>query len=209
MRVAKYQNMPLTIILAAGKSQRMGQQKLLLPWKQSTVIETVVQSFLTASVARVIVVTGAAHVDISRLLQGRAGVEIAANPRYMDAEMFVSLKTGLLAMNESELGAVPFLIGLGDQPQITSVTIRALIDAWYADKPKILIPSYNLRRGHPWMLAPICRGEILAMQDHQTMRDYLATQQEHIRYLNVDTPEILKDLDTPEDYENEKRLSGA
>jgi len=187
----------------------MGKQKLLLPWGELTVIESVVRSFLSAGVSKVVVVTGAAHAEISQLLEGEERVEIAANPRFQDAEMFVSLKMGLLASARSGDGKCPFLIGLGDQPQISAGIIRSLIDAWSTEQPKILIPSYNMRRGHPWMLAPECKDEILAMEDHQTMRDYLTSQQAHIRYLNVAAPEILKDLDTPEDYENEKRLSGA
>ncbi len=201
MRVAN--NLLFSIILAAGQSKRMGKQKLILPWKDSTVIETVVSAFQQAGVNQIIVVSGAAHDELQHLFRNNNTVRVIQNKRFETTEMFTSLKIGLLYLESSDMKIHPFFIGLGDQPQIHPSLVADLITAWNKKQPKILIPSYQMRRGHPWMLAPECIQEILSMRDDQTMRDYLQSQEKHIEYLVVDTPDILKDLDTPEDYQKE------
>jgi len=60
-----------------------------------------------------------------------------------------------------------------------------------------------MRRGHPWLVQASLWPALLAMQAGQTLRDFLNRHAAQIEYVEVDTPSILKDLDTPEDYERE------
>ena len=57
-----------------------------------------------------------------------------------------------------------------------------------------------MRRGHPWLVARPLWDEILNMKSDQTPRDFLNIHAAEIKYVNVDTPTILQDLDTRADY---------
>ncbi len=78
--------------------------------------------------------------------------------------------------------------------------MRAVLAAGEAEGwSHIVIPSYRMRAGHPILLPAWLWPEVLACTS--TLRDVLAQHREATRYLNVDTPTVLADLDTPEDYE--------
>jgi len=57
-----------------------------------------------------------------------------------------------------------------------------------------------MRRGHPWLVTRPLWDELISMKQDQTPRDFLNTHREEIHYINIETPTILADLDTPEDY---------
>ena len=70
-----------------------------------------------------------------------------------------------------------------------------------ANRPSILLPSYQMRRGHPGVVGRELWGEILAMKPPSTLRDFLNNHASEIHYLPVDTETVIQDLDTPQDYE--------
>ena len=65
----------------------------------------------------------------------------------------------------------------------------------------MLLPSFQMRRGHPWLVGREFWDELLALQTPATLRDFVRKHAQEIQYLNLDTPTILADLDTPEDYQ--------
>jgi molybdenum cofactor cytidylyltransferase len=93
------------------------------------------------------------------------------------------------------------LIVLGDQPVIEASVIQALAEAYLSSGSRLVIPSYQMRRGHPWFVARELWPELLQMRPEQSLRDFVRAHEEEIHYVNVDTPAVLKDMDTPEDYE--------
>lgn len=96
------------------------------------------------------------------------------------------------------------LITLGDQPQILSSTVHSILTAYQTGAHPLIAPSYQMRRGHPWLVDRSFWDELLNLSAPQTLRDFFLSHAEQIHYLVVDTPTILKDLDTPEDYQREK-----
>jgi len=66
----------------------------------------------------------------------------------------------------------------------------------------LIIPSFQMRRGHPWLVGRSLWPALNSLSEDQTMRDFLRQQQSNIHYLVVDTPSILQDMDTPEDYQS-------
>lgn len=185
------------LILAAGQSRRMGRPKMLLPWGQLTVIEHVIDTFLSAGVQEVLVVTGGAREQVERATQFYP-VRRIYNPDYETGEMLSSLQMGLREM-APEVEAV--LVALGDQPQIRGGTVRQLLDA-YSHKPSTLIvPSFQKRRGHPWLVQRTLWNELLSMDSSRSPRDFLNAHAGEIHYVEIDNPSILADLDTPQDYE--------
>ena len=184
------------LILAAGQSKRMGQPKMLLPWGNQTVIEHVVATFLKAGVEDILLVTGSEHERVEKAIDGYPLRKIH-NRDYATGEMLSSLQCGLRELTKEAQAA---LIGLGDQPQVQEETIRAIRHAYREQTSRLIVPSFEMKRGHPWLVARSLWDDLLALQPPETPRDFLNKYAREILYLNMDTPTILADLDTPDDY---------
>lgn len=189
------------VVLAAGLSQRMGQQKLILPWGKHTVIEQVLESLKLGGVELIVVVTGKSYETLLEKLAG-SDVTLAFNPDYSNGSMMTSLQVGIAAL--SRLNATSAILALGDQPQILPDTVQVVLQASQLDSDKIIVPSWQMRRGHPWVIPARFWKQILSSHEEFTMRDFLNSNEDAIRYVLVDTPTILADLDTPEEYEQQR-----
>ncbi len=191
------------IILAAGLSKRMGQPKMLLPWGKTSVLGQVLATFETSGAYEIIVVSGGAHKSVEEEVFKMARnfpVHCVYNPDHENGEMLSSLQCGLSVVSDQ---ANAVLIGLGDQPQISPEAIQKVITAFNSSAAPLIVPSHNLRRGHPWLAQRSLWEQLMAMQPPKTLRDFLNMLAGEICYIETD-PTILKDLDTPEDYQREK-----
>lgn len=188
------------IILAAGRSSRMGQLKMNLPWGQTTVIGQVVQVFAQAGVSEIVVVTGWARQKVEMAMQGLPA-RCVHNPRYAEDYMLLSLQTGLKSLSSRASAA---LVALGDQPQVQPDIVRKVIETYYQHHALIVAPSYQMRRGHPWLIDRRKWQSVLELQPPYTPRDFLSAHQEEIEYVPVESDSVLRDLDTPEDYQRER-----
>jgi len=178
----------------------MGQPKMVLPWGQTTVIARVAEVLLEAGLAEVIVVTGGSYTDVETALQ-HLPVQTIFNPQYTGNDMLRSLQVGLGKHHENIQAT---LVALGDQPQIEVDTVRALAEAYQETGSPLIIPSFNNRRGHPWLVSRTIWPNVFALDAPATLRDFLNQHRDQIHYLTVTTPSILKDLDTPADYDRER-----
>jgi molybdenum cofactor cytidylyltransferase len=199
----------------------MGRFKLTMPWDSGTVISQVVTTLERAGVGAIIVVIGHRSSEVISALDGTRARTVF-NPSYANGEMFGSLQTGLRALLQgrpapghadglgdehepgirSDLQPPPLLLCLGDQPQMQVATVRTVLAAGEANgRQRIIIPSFEGRAGHPILLPAWIWSEILASTG--TLRDVLSVHRGHTHYLPVDTPTVLADLDTPEDYARE------
>ncbi len=184
-----------TIILAAGESKRMGRPKMLLPWDRSTVLQTVITTFQSAGIKDIIVVTGGSHNQVDQLI-GQT-VQTVFNENYLKGEMLSSIQTGIrFKMRESQA----VLIALGDQPQIQVRTIQHILQEYKQTNSSLIVPSYNMRRGHPWLVARELWDDLLKIEPPETAREFLYRHSNDIHYVPTDTPTVLQDLDTPDDY---------
>lgn len=188
----------------------MGQPKMLLPWGESTVLGQVIAALAEGlgtdhkADFEIIVVTGAEREKVEGLVASLAEkypVRCIFNPAYKAGEMLSSLQCGLAALGP---GTDAALIGLGDQPQVEPRTVRSILKAFESSPAQIIVPSYKMRRGHPWLVEKSLWGEILQMKTPQTPRDFMRASADKIRYVIVDTPSVIEDLDTPEDYKRFK-----
>lgn len=185
------------VVLAAGQSRRMGQPKLVMRWGDHTVIEQVILTLQAAGIDNVIVVTGGSRDAVEEALQG-SPVQIVFNPYFNQTEMITSLQAGIRAL-DSDCQAM--LVVLGDQPSIEPEIIRLILEQYDKEGDRLIIPSFQMHRGHPWLVARDLWDELLALREDQSMRDFLYAHESVITYVNVESATILKDLDTPEDYQ--------
>ncbi len=183
------------LILAAGESKRMGEPKMLMPWGKSTVLQTVISTFQASGIKDILVITGGAHQQVESLI-GKT-VETVFNENYQSGEMLSSIQLGL-SVKKREASAA--LICLGDQPQVDERSVRSVCNTFLASKSQLVVPSYQMHRGHPWLIARPLWEELIAMKPPKTPRDFLKKHTSKIHYVIVDSPNILADLDTPEDY---------
>ncbi len=193
------------VVLAAGLSRRMGQPKVLLPWTdRQTVIEHILTQLLLAKVEHTTVVTGHRANDV-RLLATRLGADAVYNPDYASGEMLSSLKAGLLAQ-PPHISAV--LVVLGDQPRIQARIIAQVLAAYAEGAGDIVAPSYQMRRGHPILIDRRYWQDILNLPADGAPRDVIDRYKDRIGYVTVDTDSVLRDIDTPDDYRDERRNAG-
>ena len=183
------------LILAAGQSKRMGQPKMLLPWGETTILEKVIATFKAAGIEDILVITGADRERVEALIGDSA--RTIFNPDYAEGEMLSSVQAGLAGL-KPEVEAI--LIGLGDQPQVRESSVRSVVHAYRESGASLVVPSYKMRRGHPWLVTRPHWDEILHMPVSTSLRNFLNRHADEIQYVELETSSILQDLDTPEDY---------
>ena len=201
------------ILLAAGESRRMGQPKMLLPWGETTVLGQVVRMFSAGLLEEadepvhpdyeILVVIGGARPIVEAELERLAGsypLRIVYNPHYAPGGMVSSIQAGLSALGPETHAA---LIGLGDQPQVRAETVRKICSAFTQTGSPLIIPSFQNRRGHPWLAGRQLWSEILALPSSASPRQFLDSHARQIEYIAADES-ILQDLDTPEDYHRQR-----
>jgi molybdenum cofactor cytidylyltransferase len=196
------------IVLAAGESKRMGTQKLLLPFGDTTVAGTVVRTAETSRVDRVIVVIGADRDRVrAELERGRsaeppqtAKLVFAVNEDYLSG-MLSSIQTGFKSLPPDAEAAV---VMLGDQPFLPAEVVDAVVAAYREGGAGIVIPVFRGRRGHPVLVATKYRDEVLGLDPSDGLRQLMRAHPGDIREVEVDDANILRDLDTPEEYEGIK-----
>lgn len=186
------------IILAAGESRRMGKVKLLLPFGEKTIIETVIDSVIQSDIDEVLVVLGSNAENIAEKIRNYP-LMTTVNPNFRDG-MLSSIQWGFENVPES-IEAV--LVMLGDQPLVTSSVINRIIQTYKQTKKGIILPVYHKRRGHPILIDFKYRDEVKQINPDTGLRELVHNHTQDILEVEVDDPGILKDIDTLEDYKAE------
>lgn len=191
------------IVLAAGRSERMGQPKLLMEFDGKKCITLVVESCIQAALGAPIVVLGHFREQIEALLPG-VGVTRLFNPDY-NLGQTTSLKAGVRALPES---ATAFIIYPADMPLVTGNDLRALANAFVnRTEPArtIFAPSYRDRGGHPVLVDIRLKQEFLDLDDVASIADVIRKDRSRRAFVPVNHRGILLDMDTRRDYDNAAR----
>jgi len=184
------------ILLAAGESRRMGKPKLFLPWKQTTIIEEVVDVYLKSTLSELIVVVGESKENIKEILQSKP-VRVVENPLYRQG-MSTSIRAGVLAASIETEG---YCIGLGDQPLITTKVIDLLISSFLKDRTGIAVLSHQGKRGHPVVFSSVFRDALCSLNGDLGGRAIIEKHPSEVRHVEAGSKAVLEDIDTPEDYD--------
>lgn len=188
------------IVLAAGRSQRMGTQKLLLPFAGSTVIARVADAFLGVPVDQTIVVIRENDRQLRAALSDRPVIFVEnLDP---NGDMLSSVRGGLRALPAS---AETILVSPGDLPFLDPKLIRPMLAAFRETGRGILVPVHAARRGHPLMFSARFREEILTAYDGAGLRGLLQAHAGDVfEWPSVNTA-VLEDIDTPDDFQRATR----
>ncbi len=180
------------ILLAAGKSSRMGKLKQLIPLGESTILEQTLDNLLSSNVSEVIVVLGYKAEEVTKRLSGRP-IKVVVNPLYRKG-MATSIAAGLKFV-DSQAQAV--MLVLGDQPYVDSPTIDRLIDAFSSNKKGIAIPTYKGKRGHPLIFARKYQAPLSRLSGDIGGREIIKQHPEDVLEVPVDCEGIVIDIDVP------------
>src|SRR5712691_5204292 len=181
------------IVLAAGSSSRMGDPKPLLPLGGRPLLDHVLAAVRGSHVDDIVVVLGP-EADRIRERVSFDGTRSIVNDAYAEG-MSTSLRAGIEAANPGSDG---FLIVLGDQPFVSSATLDALIERRDGSGAKILIPTFEGRRGNPVLLDRSVSEDVSSITGDQGCRAIFGHYPGRILEVPVVDPGILVDLDTPE-----------
>lgn len=184
------------MVLAAGKSQRMGTPKQLLRIGGKTVLEHTLERVRDSSVSEIVLVLGHAADAIEKEIFIE-GLTIIRNEGYQQG-MGTSLRAGIAAVGPDAKAA---LIVLADQPFVQAATLNQLIECHQTAKAQIVIPTFRGFRGNPVLLDSSIFPELQELSGDVGCRAIFGSHTENIHKLAVDDAGILLDIDSREDFE--------
>jgi molybdenum cofactor cytidylyltransferase len=188
------------VVPAAGNSRRMGCPKLLLPAGSTTVIARVLAILARPEIAATVVVVRPDDEPL-RAAVAECGA-IPLQPDEPPPEMRQSVEHALRYL-ERKFQPHPeeawFLVP-ADHPQLDAGVIDRMISAWHASPGKILLPTYHGKRGHPTLFPFRLMSAIFRLPINEGLNMLLRLHSAEIEQIEVDSPGVVADLDTPDDY---------
>jgi molybdenum cofactor cytidylyltransferase len=194
------------VILAAGRSSRMGRPKLLLPWGETSVLGHLVQHWNELGAGQVAVVTAAMDTALESELE-RLNFPLANRIRNPapDRGMFSSIQCAA-AWPGWNATLTHWAIVLGDQPHLKLATLQSVVAFAGRQADRVVQPARSGRPRHP-VLLPCAAVRELATTTAQDLKAFLA--QFSVALCECDDPGLDLDLDRPEDYERARVMSIA
>ncbi|CAN5891227.1 NTP transferase domain-containing protein [soil metagenome] len=183
------------IVLGAGKSERFGAPKQLLPFEDTTLLGQSVRNANASSLDRIVVVLGRASEELRATVDfGRA--EVVENTAY-GTGCASSLLAGLDAAGEDCL-AIALL--LGDQPGVRAEFIDHVVATWRRERPWATVSSYLGGLGHPFAFGREAFGDLRRLHGDKAVWKLIETHPERVSRVEIEGP-LPPDVDTPEDYD--------
>jgi molybdenum cofactor cytidylyltransferase len=187
------------VVLAAGKSSRMGRSKAVLPLAGGeTFLTRVIRTLLEAGAEDVVVVVGHDPEPIRHSLEGSSLMcRLVVNPAYESGQLS-SVLAGLAAIDRPGVSAM--LLTLVDVPLASSTTVRGLLDRHRAARPPIVRPVSRGRHGHPIIIDRAMFSLLRSADPRQGIKPIVREHASAIGDLEVDDEGPFTDIDTPEEY---------
>ncbi len=183
------------ILLAAGRSRRMGAFKPLLPFGEMSVAERCVETLRAGGVAEIVVVVGHRAAELRARLR-HLPVRFAVNEA-AESAMGVSIARGVEQLS-GETEAV--LMALVDQPAIPPEAIRDLIAVRERSGARLVVPEWRGRGGHPVLVDLAFRAELLKLDAQGGLRSFFDAHRRDVVRAPVSSGYIARDMDTWDDY---------
>ena len=192
------------IVPAAGCSRRMGRPKLLMRWRDGTVIDAVLNAWRASRVDQVVVVVRPEDQALAVHCE-RPGVHVLV-PSESPAEMKISVQLAIAHLQKryqpSDTDA--WLLAPADLPELSTQLIDHVLAGYQPSAPRIVVPRVRDRRGHPVLFPWKLASEL----DQLGPDEGVSVLVKRHAPVEVDWQDdrMFTDVDTPEDY---RRLSGS
>jgi molybdenum cofactor cytidylyltransferase len=187
--------MVAAVLLAAGKSRRMGAFKPLLPFGERTVAEACVGNLREGGIEEIVVVIGH-RADEMRERLAHLPIRFAVNAE-TESEMGVSIARGVEQVSPE---ATAVFIALVDQPAIPPTTIAFLNEAAVREGKRLVVPEYEGRGGHPVRIDLSFRRELMNLDPQRGLRAIFEAHSEEVLRVPVNSPYVARDMDQWDDY---------
>ena len=186
------------VVLAAGRSSRMGgPNKLLAEIGGKPLVRIVVDAVLASRARPVVVVTGHQRDKVEAALAGLP-VKFVHNPHFADG-LGTSLKAGIAALPADADGAI---VCLGDMPQVDAALIDRLIGAFDPDHGALVVlPTIDGKRGNPVVWSRRFFPDLMAVEGDVGARYLIGRYTEAVAEVPLTGTAALTDVDTPEALE--------
>jgi molybdenum cofactor cytidylyltransferase len=183
------------VVLAAGRSTRMGgPNKLLAEIAGRPLVRIVVEEALASRARPVIVVVGHQRAEVEKALAGLP-VELVYNADFAQG-LGTSLKAGIAAVPAEADGAI---VCLGDMPQVDAALIERLIAAFDPDRGALIVmPTVEGRRGNPVLWSRRFFPDLMAIEGDVGARHFIGRYGEAVAEVPLEGSAALVDVDTPE-----------
>lgn len=192
------------IILAAGRSSRMGEHKLLLPLGGRPLLAWSLAAVCASHAEPIILALGRAAPDVlAQLPPGPYSTVI--NQRFEEG-MGTTLALAVTQLPADVTGAI---VTLGDQPFMSTQAIDAVLAAARAHPGAIAMGVHAARRGHPVYLPRRLFGELARLSGDEGARTVIGRERDRITLVPLEDERLTLDVDTPEDYERAKAIAQA
>ncbi|WP_316233108.1 molybdopterin-binding/glycosyltransferase family 2 protein [Bradyrhizobium sp. SZCCHNPS2010] len=190
------------IVLAAGRSTRMGgPNKLLAELEGKKLVRIVAEQALASKACEVIVVTGH-QADLVEQALADLRVRFVRNPDFAGG-LASSVKAGIAAVSENADGAV---VCLGDMPMVSSEMLDRLIDTFEPDRGNlIVVPVADGRRGNPVLWSRRFFQELMTLDGDVGARHLIAKHAEAVAEVPVEGDGAFLDIDTPQALDAARR----
>ena len=189
------------VIPAAGRSVRMGQPKQLLPVGDRTMLETVVGTLLASPIEGLALVT---HSDID------AELDLMEDPRYLtvinddaESQMLDSIRMGVEALSKAHDLRTDsgILVCPGDMPGIDVASVAICVRTFRKDPAAIVVATFQDKRGHPIIIPRKMTGELQTIPEGG-LAQLMTRHADKVRQVECETPAVVRDVDTPQDYQD-------
>jgi molybdenum cofactor cytidylyltransferase len=182
------------ILLAAGKSTRMGTNKMLAEVDGHPMVARTAQRLLSSHAKPVVAVLGN-EADAVDAALGKLPIERVRNLNYADG-LSTSLKCGLRAL-PADIDGV--FVCLGDMPLITGRDLDRLIAGFNPLEGRaIVVPTRRGQRGNPVLWSRQFLAEMMALSGDQGARRLIEEHADLVAEIEMETDGVLTDIDTPE-----------
>lgn len=188
------------VVLAAGSSRRMGEDKLLLDVRGRPMLDWALDALLELGPREIVVVHRPGAAALVERIKGRGGKVLPVeNPR-PEVGMLSSLKCGLERIaSRGEIECV--VMALGDQPLVGTGTIQELVRSFSRGDSEVTILAHHGKKGHPVAFSWRVAEEFLRAPDALQVRDVLHRFSGSTEIMEVDDAGVLVDVDDRRDYD--------
>lgn len=186
------------ILLAAGDSKRMGEPKALLPYDGITFVDSILNKFSEIGCEPIITILGASAELICEKTKVHT-FKCFQNPNPEDGQLS-SLQIAIAHLPEDSEG---FIMALVDHPMVKQTTYKKIYDTAKTNPGNIIIPEFYGQKGHPVYFGRPFFDSILHLPLEDGARVVIRENPVDVIYLPVEDEGILKDIDTPADYQRE------
>jgi molybdenum cofactor cytidylyltransferase len=186
------------IVPAAGLSSRMGRNKLLMRFREKSLVERAVDTLVASDVDEIVVVLGYEADQVRDLLEGK-GVKFVYNANFHQG-LSTSVRAGIAAVSNAPDA---IMIYLADQPLLEPREINQLIRSFEDAKKSgksIVVPFFAGQRGNPVILAASYREAVLDIAGDVGCRRIIRKHPEAVYSVEMETDHVIRDVDTPEDF---------